>query len=380
MIIKNGRIHVGNGEVLENHDLIISDGVIQQIGQNLESKDSEVIEAEGKEVFPGFIDPLSSYGCMDLTFNVKDHDELSNPINPDLKIKYAFNHSEMMLEELYKVGVTTVGAAPGNRNIISGQMAVYKTWGLNSKKMLVREPVGLKGSATITVKEAYGKREVFPMTRMGIFSELDKFLTEATMKMKNEQHGYLSHIVLKILKRELPFFVNVNNTSEINAIINIAKKHDLKLVICGGYQADRVLESIKEANTSIILGEQTYLTSKNYNNTNLYKIAQLQKEDIPVSFTMTGNYGPEGKLKYLWNAIEFFKAGVESQEVLKMMTMNPAKILGIDDILGTIEVGKHADIAIYSSNPIEYYDARVIHTIIDGKVIYSRGGDADATN
>ena len=65
------------------------------------------------EVFPGFIDPVSSYGCMDITFSIKDHNETSKPITPEANIKYAFNHDEILLEELNKVGITAIGAAPG---------------------------------------------------------------------------------------------------------------------------------------------------------------------------------------------------------------------------------------------------------------------------
>lgn len=361
LIIKNGTIHVGNGEILDNYDVLVKNGIIEKIGQNLEFKDAQIIDAKGKKVFPGFIDPVSSYGCIDTTFNIKDNDEISNPITPDAKIKYAFNHGEIMVEELYKVGITSIGAAPGNKNIIGGQMAVYKTWGSNSSKMLVREPVGLKGSVINVVKETYGKREVLPMTRMGIFNELDNFLADNKKEPK--------------IKESMPFFISANDAAEINALLNIMKEYDSRLIICGGFQADRCIEDIKEANASIIVGEQTYLTAKNYNNTDLYKIAQLQKEGGLVSFTLTTDYGPEGKIKYLWNAIEFYKAGVESEEVLKMITINPAKMLGVDDILGTVEEGKEADIVIYSNNPIEYYNSKVLYTIIRGELAYQEGGE-----
>lgn len=353
MLIKNGRIHVGDGQVLENQDILINNGIIEKIEPSIDYEDTEVIDAEGKEVFPGFIDPVSSYGCIDISYSVKDNDEISKPINPELKIKYSFNHGEIMVEELYKVGITAIGAAPGNKNIIGGQMAVYKTWGQNSLKMLVKEPVGLKGSVIKPVKETYGERKILPMTKMGIFNELDSFLAE--------------------YKEKLPLFITANTATEINALLNITSKYDIELIICGGYQADRCMEYIKEANASIILGEQTELTAKNYNNTDLYKIAQLQREGGLVSFTLTADYGPEGKMKYLWNAIEFYKSGVDSEEVLKMMTINPAKMLGVDNRLGTIEEGKEADIVIYSNNPIEYYNSKVLYTIIGGNVAYREG-------
>ena len=105
----------------------------------------------------------------------------------------------------------------------------------------------------------------------------------------------------------------------------------------------------------------------------LFRSNQM-KEGNFLSFTLTGDYSPSGKVKYLWNAIEFCKAGVKSEDIVTMMTLNPAKILGIDNILGSIEEGKIADIVIYTKNPIEYYDAKVTNTIVEGKVVYSQEG------
>lgn len=368
MIIKNGNIHVGNGVILENTDILIENGIIKQIGKDIREENQKIINAKNQEVFPGFIDPVSSFGCMDISFNMKDHNEISNPITPESKIKYSFNHREIELEELYKVGITTIGASPGNTNIIGGQMAAYKTWGKNSNTMLIKDPVGMKGSIINSVKEQYGKRNVSPMTRMGIFSKLEEFLNnKIELDEKNKQ------IINNILKGELPLFITANKADEINALINLVNKFNIKLTIVGGYQADRCIQGIKDSNTSIVLGEQIYLTERRYNETDLYKIAELQGSENLVSFSLTSTYSTGGKVKYLWNAIEFFKSGVDKEDIIKMMTLNPAKLLGIDDILGSIEEGKHADIVIYDKNPIEFYDSRVTNTIIYGKIAY--GGE-----
>lgn len=131
MIIKNGNIHVGNGKILEGYDVLIEKGIIKKVTKNIYKDDDKIIDGKGMEVFPGFIDPVSSYGCMDIGSKIKDHDEISDPITPEANIKYAFNHDEILLEELYKVGITAIGAAPGDKNVIGGQMAVYNTWGEN---------------------------------------------------------------------------------------------------------------------------------------------------------------------------------------------------------------------------------------------------------
>lgn len=369
MIIRNGNIHVGNGTVLNNYDILVEDRFIKSIAKNIKIEDELEINAEGKEVYPGFIDPVSSFGCMDLSFSIRDNNETSDPVTPNANIKYSFNHREIMLEELYKVGITTIGASPGNSNIIGGQMAAFKTYGLNSNTMLIKEAVGVKGSVINSVKEIYGERKVLPMTKMGIFARLEDFLNKRLYYKENKI------LIDSLLSGAIPLFITANKAWEIDALIHLTEKFEnLKLVIVGAYQIDRCIENVSGKNISIIVGEQIYLTAKNYNETDLLVICEQMKKGNLVSFTLTGDYSPSGKVKYLWNAIEFLKAGVESEDVIKMMTLNPAKILGIDNILGSIEEGKIADIVIYTKNPIEYYDAKVTNTIVEGKVVYSEEG------
>ena len=367
MIIKNANLHIGNGKVLKNHDILIEGNIIKEIDKNIDKENEIVIDGKDKEIFPGFIDPVTSLGSMDISFSVKDHDEISNPITPEAKIKYSFNHREIELEELHKVGITTVGASPGNQNIIGGQMAAYKTWGRNSETMLIKEPIGLKACVTNNVKEQYGKRNILPMTKMGIFYKFEEFL-KGNLDLNNSG----KEILESVLNKETPLFVNANTEMEINSVLNITNKFNINLVLVGAYQGDRCIENILDSNASIVMGEQIYLTEKNYNCTDLIKFSQLREKGIPMGFTTSGKYGPSGKVKYLWNAIEFLKSGMNSEEILQMMTLNPAKILGIDDITGSIEKGKMADLVIYTKNPIEYYDAYVNNTIISGQIAYSK--------
>ncbi len=369
MIIRNGNIHVGNGTILNNYDILIEDDIIKSIAKDIKLEDHIEINAGGKEIYPGFIDPVSSFGCMDLSFSVKDNNETSEPITPKANIKYSFNHREVMMEELYKVGITTIGASPGNSNIIGGQMAAFKTYGLNSNTMLVKDTVGLKGSVINSVKDIYGKRKILPMTKMAIFGRLEDFLSK---RLSYEENKVL---IDNIITGEIPLFITANKAWEIDALIHISEKFEkLKLVIVGAYQIDRSIENINGKNISIVVGEQIYLTAKNYNETDLLVICEQMKAGHLVSFTLTGDYSPSGKVKYLWNAIEFLKSGVDSEDIIQMMTLNPAKILGIDQQVGSIEEGKIADIVIYTKNPVEYYDARVTNTIIEGKIVYSEEG------
>ena len=106
-VIKNGTIHTGTGEVLENYDILIEGKKIKKIEKNICEADAEIIDATGKQVFPGFIDPHSSIGAMGIPTRYKDNAETTNVINPDLSVKYAIDPDEVNAQEFYKSGITS---------------------------------------------------------------------------------------------------------------------------------------------------------------------------------------------------------------------------------------------------------------------------------
>lgn len=377
-LIKSGRVHIGNGKVLENTDILIDKDKIIRIDKDIEN-DCEVIDAKGKDIFPGFIDPISQYGCIDTTFSIKDTDELSDPITPEANIVYSFNDEEIMDERLFEVGITTIGAAPGNKNILGGQMAVFSTCGTNSLKMKLKDKVSVKGSASIVVKDTYGSKQRFPMTRMGVFTKLEELFETSKRNIEKEEKDEKQKVIEKILNKEMPLFMHVKTEAEINAIMHIAKKYDIKLIICGAYEAHKCLKQIKNQNIGVIIGEQNFLNVKAYRGTDLNKISSIMDNGNLMSFSISTDYGVEGKVVYLWNAMAFYKEGVEAERVVEMMTLNPAKMLGMEDSIGSIEVQKRADLVIYEGHPITHYSAKTFMTIIGGEIVYKRG-EQNASN
>ena len=368
ILIKNGRVHIGNGQILENHDVLIENNLIKKVSENINAEGAKVIDATGNEVFPGFIDPISYIGCG------SDANEITDTITPNMNVRYAFNPVEMAIEKLYKTGVTSVGSTTGSSNVISGQIAVFRTYGTNPKKMLVREGVALRGSVSESVKNTYGERNVCPKTRMGIFNILDTALREAK-ETSIEDCDEKKLILKKVLNKEIKMFITANTKMEIDSLLHVLGKYDVELVIVNAYEAHKSMNEIKESNADIIIGDQIEMSVGLYKGTDLKAISQLQKDGKLVSFTAATETYNTGKEEYLWNAIEIYKSGVDSEDVIKMMTLDAAKLLKVDDILGSIEEGKEADIVIYTNDPVKYYNARAKCTIIAGEIIYSEGGN-----
>jgi len=350
--------------------LLISENKIQKIGRNLEVSEAEILDAENGEVFPGFIDPVTVMGCND--GRMYDNNEMTDPITPDLEVCYAVERDHLDLQKYYEIGLTTMCIGPWNTNIFGGQMSIYKTHGATAESMMVKRSCILKGSVTDLVKKTYGAKSKMPMTKMGMFSLLQKTFIEAEAydpKKENTAYDYKKMAVKKMLNGELPLFMAANKATEINSLLDILAGRAVKLTITSAYQAPKCIEKIKENNVNLVLGDQEVFGEWN-DDIDYDGFISMHEDGICISLSVTSDGRWSGREAYLWCAGNMFKAGLDPEEVLKMMTINPAKILGLEGTLGSLEEGKQADLVIYDGNPIKSYKAKTVATIINGSVVY----------
>ncbi len=378
LLIKGGDIHLETGGVQSQTDILIDGKTIRQIGKNLSAPAAQVIDASGKEVFPGFIAPCTSVGLIDFTdFKLGDYNETSDPLTPHLNVKDALDWREIALQQYHYTGITAFGAAPGANNVLSGQMGVYNTAGKSIKSMCIKEFAAVKGNFTGEVKQAYGKRGVAPMTKMGIASILRNAFIETREYMEKEEKPFDSkkEAMAAVLRREVPLVMNARTAAEINGIMGIAKEFDLRLVLHNAYQPEKCADAILESAVPVMLGQlQNSGLAVSYQ-TDLAKILWMQREGALICLSNSGDGGFAGRETLLWSAIRMTQAGAEPEEVLKMITINPAKALGVEDLIGSLAVGKQADIVVYNGHPLKTYQAFVEASIIAGEVVYQGTGE-----
>lgn len=378
MIIKNGRVHNGLGSV-EQADILIQNGKIVQIGKALEAADAEVIDASGKEVFPGFIDPLSDWGILgpgrEIRGNANDNDERSDVFTPQLDVVYAFNGRGISRQQIYAFGITAVGVAPSNNNLFGGQMAAFEVLGVNPMKMVLKEKTGMKASVTESLKEAYGQRNLAPMTKMGIFAMLREKLQAARdynpEDEKTERNEKLAALK-KVVNKEMPLFVSCNTPTEIESVLKATEGYDLNLVFCGGYGVNASLQALAEKKCGLIVANPANGFNKYTRNTDYAGIAELARQGLTVAFCASDS-GFGGREDLLWSALEMEKAIHEPETVLSMLTINAARLLGIDELTGSLEAGKRADLVLWSANPITSYKGAVEMTVMNGQIVYRKG-------
>lgn len=370
ILIKNGTVHVGDGQILDKFDILIENNIIKKVEKNIIIDGAEIIDATNKEVFPGFIEPMSAIGAMGLPATYIDNSETSDPIMPELNIRYSVDPDEISMQEFYKSGITCVGLSPTNANIMGGQIAVFKTPAMKYAERYLKEEVALKCSVTNSVRNTYGKKDILPKTKMGIFKILENVFYD-TNNTKEEDYNDKQKVIRKVIDGKLPLFIAANTKQEMDGIIHFMSNFkNVKYYITDAYEFYKCVDDLSSYSNGVIIGDLTYLSAISRYKTDLTKIQTLIDNNKLVSFTTSSNGYSEGREAYLWNAIEMYKAGINEEEIVKMMTINPAKMLGIDDVVGTITQGKHADIVIYSNNPIKTYDAHVTRCFVNGRSIF----------
>ncbi|MGF7057781.1 amidohydrolase family protein [Brassicibacter mesophilus] len=372
ILIKGGIVHDGKGNVSNDTDILVKDGRIIEIGHGIDVLDStKVFDAKDKVVFPGFIDSLNVWGAKGPGWKDDDLSELSDPVTPQMNVVYSFDQDSMLFQRVFEYGVTSAGIMPSTSNVLGGYGAVFKTYGKHPYEMLVKEKIGMVASITSSTKKTYGSRNVCPMTKMGAIALLKEAIIKAIQYKKNENREYdsKSEALQDIINGKAPLLINCNTRSEMDAVELVLKDLPVNIVFTGAFGVNNKIGEISKKEISVILGDLTNsLTSLN-KYVDIESVKDLIKCGVDVAISSCGDNVASGKESLLWNAILYHKYGLESEDVLRMITSAPAKLLGVDNRIGSIEVGKDADIVIWTDNPIESYSARVEATFINGENI-----------
>ena len=370
LLLKNGNLHIGDGRILPACDILIAEGKIQAIAPGLTAESAEVIDASGHEVFPGFIDPAAAIGASGLPTTQQDNDEHSDPVTPQMNIRYAVDPDELDAQAYYKSGITTVGLAPTHNNVFGGQIAVCKTAPGRLRERIVKEHAGLKCSVTAHVKKTYGGDHPRLRTKMGIFALWAETLRAARATAPAERSASQQALCAAFDELQMPVFAAAGSQNEVDGLLHIMRDERATLYLVDGYCFASALPQMIQQHVGLVLGNVNDYSQVTKHDIDLTKLVDLAAQGNLIAFTTSNGGLPSGRETLLWNAIEAYRAGVAAEDVVTMLTLNPARMLGVEQRLGSLEVGKDADISVYTGHPVTSYAARVAHSIIDGKVVF----------
>ena len=390
ILIKNGNINtVTNGEI--KGDILIKNKKIEKIAESIDTtclEDVEVIDADGLNVFPGFIDAHTHLGLWEdgLGFEGADGNEETDPITPNLNPIDAINPMDHTFKEAYEGGITSVCVTPGSANVIGGQCVAIKTFGKRIDKMIIKNPVAMKIAFGENPKSCYGQDEKSPQTRMAIAATLREnlrkaqdYLEELSFYSESDEndvdrpeYDMKLESLIPVLRRRIPLKAHAHRADDIFTAIRIAKEFDLKLTIDHCTEGHLIVDELLEENGEypIIVGPSLTDRSKpELKNLSLETAGILSNAGIEVSLMTDHPVIPVQHLPMCAGIA--IKNGMKEDAALRAITINPAKTLGIDNKVGSLEEGKDADIVLWEGSPFDL-SGKVMCTIIDGKVVYER--------
>ncbi|ORX24498.1 amidohydrolase [Thermoanaerobacterium sp. PSU-2] len=383
-LLKGGKVLTMAGKNYEKADVLIGDGKILDVGEEIIAPlDAEVIDVSGLTVMPGMIDAHCHLGMWEnaVGFEGADGNEETDPITPQLRAIDGINPMDKYFQEAYETGVTTAVTGPGSANVIGGQFVAIKTYGRRIDDMIVKEPVAVKVAFGENPKSVYNEQHKMPMTRMGIAALLRQELIKAQEYMedmekdpsddeKKPSRDLGLEILVKVLKREIPLKAHAHRADDIFTALRIAKEFNVDITIDHCTEGHLIADYLVMEKAKVIVGPSLSERSKvELANLTFKTPGILSKAGLDVAI-MTDH--PVIPLNYLPICAGLaVREGMDEMEALKAITINPAKIVGIDDRVGSIEKGKDADIAVFDGNPIEI-KTKTKFVFINGQLVFKR--------
>lgn len=379
MKIIHGRIVTMAGSTYEDGFVAFERGKITAAGPMCEadlSQTEEVFDAEGGWVLPGFVDAHTHIGVLCESINVAAEfiNEMTDPILPHLRIIDGLNPMDTAIPKAAQAGVTSAVICPGSANAMGGLTAAIKLHGDSADRMVFKFPCSLKMAMGDNVRWTYGRdRKISPMTRMGVAMVIREAFTQAKDYMERKEAGENVPLNVKwealipVLKRELPVNIHAHRSDDILTAIRIAQEFglDMRIIHCtDGQLAGRYMAA---AGIPGIVGPALCSSSKQENaNVSMATPAAMVRDGVKIALTTDHDVIP---LQYLpVCAAVAVREGLDPEEALKAITIHAAEIAGIDGRVGSLAVGKDADIAVFTGHPFDYL-SKVKGVWIDGERI-----------
>ena len=371
MLFKNATIYTMEQEPFVG-DFKIDKGVFTQVGKNLTPDEGEDIQdLNGLYVFPGLVESHCHLGMEEtaIRFEGDDVNEITDPITPNMRGIDGCNPMDETVELALKGGVTTVAAGPGSANVLGGTFFAYKTKGNCIDEMTIDNPIAMKAAFGENPKRCYQGKKID--TRMQISALLRETLEKTKEYMEKKEAGkdvaydQKLEAMIPVVKRELPLKCHAHRADDILTAIRIAKEENIKITLDHVTDARCILPQIKESGFPCICGPAlTHKSKFELANMSFETPNELYKAGILFSIITDSPVIPQQYLSL--SAALAAKAGLPEYEAIKAITINPAKILGLDNRVGSIKVGKDADFVVCTKNILDTQN-EIKSVYVDGK-------------
>lgn len=385
MYIVGGRIKPITGEEIPEGVIRILDGKIAEIGKKGEVKltpeeEEQVLVVKEGLILPGIIEAHCHMGITEEKKGMEGDDcnETVDPLTPYLRAIDGINTMDAAFDDAVRAGITAAMIGPGSSNVVGGQFALLKTKGRRVDDLIVKAPAAMKVAFGENPKVNYSGQNKSPCTRMAIAAMLREELFEAVEYRKKKekakeqgeefQEDFKKECWLPVLRGEIPLKAHVHRVDDIFTAVRIAKEFHLKMTLDHCSEGHLIARELAEAGFPAIVGPDLASRSKIEVQNMAFKTAGvLNRAGVMTAITTDHPVSLIQSLPICAGLA--VKAGLPLEEGYKAITIYPATICGVEDRMGSLEVGKDADIAIFDGNPMEVF-TKTLYTIIDGEIVY----------
>ncbi|HWR33383.1 MAG TPA: amidohydrolase family protein [Chitinophagaceae bacterium] len=389
MYVKNATIHVGNGTVIENGVIQIRDGKIEKVGKDISipAGETNVVDAKGKQLYPGLILPASSLGLVEINAVKATNDAREiGDMNPNVRSIVAYNTDSKVINTLRSNGILAANIVPQG-SFLAGSSSVVQldawTWTdaavqldggmhLYMPSLMARPSFGRFGGGMPGGPNATGTQPDPVKEGLEQIEKLKAFFKEAKAYNAAATHDETNlkyEAVKNLFDKKQKFYVHANQVKQMLVALDFVKEFGFDVVIVGGSESWQIADLLKQHNVSVILQQMHSLPTSNDDDVDQpYKTAAiLQKAGVTFAISDDDNQTRGRNLSF--NAGTAVTYGLSKEEALAAITLNAAKIMGVAEKTGSIEVGKEANFIISSGDILDMSTSNVTDAFIQGKKI-----------
>lgn len=392
MYIIGGHILTMAGKEYVNGVLRIEDGKITEIGSAEEvvvqpAEGEELLGVPGALVLPGLIEAHCHMGIMEEKKGKEGDDcnEDAVPVTPYLRAIDAINTMDAAFDDAIRAGITSAMIGPGSSNVVGGQFAFVKTKGRRIDDLIVKAPAAMKVAFGENPKVTFSEKEDSPVTRMGTASLLREELFRAKQYLEEKERAkrkgedfreeYRMECWIPVLRRDISLKAHVHRADDIFTAIRIAKEFNLRMTLDHCSEGHLIAKDIKGEGFPAIVGPD--LASRNkveVQNRAFKTVGILNRAGVMTAITTDHPVSLIQSLPLCAGLA--VKSGLPLEEGYKSITIYPAILCGVEERVGSLEIGKDGDIAIFDGNPMEIF-TQTLYTIINGMVVYDGKKEED---
>jgi imidazolonepropionase-like amidohydrolase len=382
--ITGGYVVPVTGEPITGGTVVIQDGKITAVGSAEATEIPSglpVVDAAGSWVLPGFVESHGHVGIHEesVGWAGNDTNEMTNPNGARMRALDAINPADLGFKDALAGGVTSVVVKPGSGNPIGGQTVAIKCWGRTIDEMVIREPASVKSALGENPKRVYGDRKELPSTRQGVAAVIrDAFTKAQDYKDKKaaaaeegkpfDRDNSLETLV-RVLDGDLPWCQHCHRADDIATAIRLSKEFGYRLIVNHGTEGHLIADLLAEQSVPVIIGPLFTSRSKlEIQERSLRNPGILDRAGVEIAITTDHPVVPINFLVH--QATLAVKEGLDPAAALRALTVNPARIMGMDDRVGALEPGLDGDVVVWSGDPLDVM-SRALRTFVSGREVYT---------